>query len=130
MDVGSMRKIDQIDWFLLYSERRIQFPLLKRRRWIDRLNADRRLHLIEMEAWGLFHPLLESASKWTCLADTFHLAKNGIGSHTKDQVLHIAVIQPIGDRRRREELWISDQGVDCIPTGPTESHHSDSARVD
>src|SRR5579859_1742148 len=83
-----------------------------------------------MEARGLFYPLLESVSKWACLPDTFHLAKNRIGSHTEDQVLHVAVVQPIGNRRRREEFWISDQSVDCIPTSPAESNYSYSAPID
>src|SRR5260370_39428282 len=68
MDVGPMREIDQIDRFVLHAERCIQFPLLQHRRWVDRFNADRRLHLIEMEIRSLFDPLLQSVSKWTCLS--------------------------------------------------------------
>ena len=123
MDVSAIWEVDQIDWFVLNAERGIQLPLLKHRAGIDGFNANGCLHLIEMKTRSLFDPLLQTIAKWACPPYPFHLTAER-GPDSEDQILHIAVIEAIGNRRRRKELWVLDESVNRIPTGPTEAHHA------
>src|SRR6185437_2143304 len=90
-------EIDQIDRLVLHEQRSVKLPFLQDGVGINDLNSYWCLNLIEMEPGRYAHPTIEPWAKWARSLDLVHLPLQIRIAGRAQHVLHIAVVETIGD---------------------------------